>query len=78
VKKGHLILLFVMLAAMLFSIDAEAQCSMCQAVVETNMRNNEKTFGLGLNNAILYLMSVPYILLAVVGYLFYRKLKANG
>lgn len=57
--------------------DVLAQCSMCQAVVESNQHDGERTFGLGLNNAILYLMTVPYIALGVVGYLMYKKQKAH-
>lgn len=57
--------------------DVLAQCSMCQAVVESNMHDGERTFGLGLNNAILYLMTVPYIAFGIVGYMMYKKVKAH-
>lgn len=71
-------MLFVLIMLLVLAgQDVLAQCSMCQAVVETNMHDSERTFGLGLNNAILYLMTVPYIALGVVGYLLYKKQKAH-
>ncbi len=70
-------LLALMMVLVFAGQDALAQCSMCQAVVETNMHDGERTFGMGLNNAILYLMTVPYIALGVVGYLMYKKQKAH-
>lgn len=59
--------LFVLLLLLLvLAFDASAQCSMCKAVAETG--NGTGKAG-GLNDAILYLMAVPYILLFV----FFRK-----
>ena len=64
----------------LFTIeqDVNAQCSMCKATVESNMKSNGNFVGKGLNHGILYLMSIPYILGAVgFGiYYFNRKKKA--
>ena len=49
-----------------------AQCSMCRAVLES-----EKGLATakGINDGILYLMSVPYILVFIVGYMVYRTYK---
>lgn len=58
-------LLFVLL---LLNISAQAQCAMCRAVAESGSTNGQNIGG-GLNNAILYLMAIPYILLI----LFFRK-----
>jgi hypothetical protein len=52
----------------LLSASASAQCAMCRAVAESGSTNGQNVGG-GLNNAILYLMAVPYILLI----LFFRK-----
>lgn len=49
---------------------AEAQCSMCRAVLETGA--NAKTAE-QLNDGIVYLMIIPYFLVAVVGYIVYTK-----
>ncbi len=50
----------------------EAQCAMCRAVLESegNVEVAE-----GINNGIVYLMAVPYILVAVLFYFVYRKMK---
>ncbi|MCU0432631.1 MAG: hypothetical protein MUC87_04155 [Bacteroidia bacterium] len=70
ISKPFLVVMFV-LAAVLFA-DAElfAQgCSACKAAAETGTDSNGNNVSGGLNNAILYLMVVPYILL----FLFFRK-----
>jgi len=51
----------------------EAQCAMCRAVLE-NGGNNE--VARGINNGIVYLMAIPYILVAGVFYFVYRKMKS--
>lgn len=56
---------------------ANAQCAMCKATVESNIKENGNFLGKGLNTGILYLMSIPYIL-GTVGfgiYYFNRKKK---
>jgi len=71
--KTKTIILTVLLL-LLITIDANAQCAMCKAVVETNLENGG-TKGAGLNDGILYLMSVPYIAALVFGILFILQKK---
>lgn len=52
-----------------------AQCAMCRASVENNVSNGETSIGAGLNSGILYLFVMPYLLAAVIGYLWYRSAK---
>jgi hypothetical protein len=52
-----------------------AQCAMCRASVENNVSNGETTIGAGLNTGILYLFVMPYLLAAVIGFLWYRAAK---
>jgi hypothetical protein len=54
----------------------QAQCAMCRATVESNL-DGEKTVGKGLNNGILYLMTVPYLVLAGFGYMIYKNRKGR-
>ncbi|MEM9022860.1 MAG: hypothetical protein AAGB22_03915 [Bacteroidota bacterium] len=54
--------------------EATAQCSMCKAVVESS---KEATLAEGVNNGILYLMSIPYLLLMGVGVMLFRKAQQN-
>lgn len=54
-----------------------AQCAMCKAAVESNASSSSQAVGRGLNDGILYLMAVPYILLALLlWYFFGGKIKA--
>lgn len=52
---------------------AAAQCAMCKATAESATENIDKGIGEGLNAGIVYLMLIPYVLLATVGLVFYRK-----
>ena len=45
---------------------AEAQCRMCAASAEANLRNGG-TEGAGLNTGILYLLSMPYLIAFTIG-----------
>ncbi|TMM58255.1 hypothetical protein FEE95_02165 [Maribacter algarum] len=68
-KKAILIILFLLL----FLPDtAQAQCAMCRAVLESE-GNNETAEGI--NNGIVYLMAIPYVLVAVLFYFVYKKMK---
>ncbi len=51
----------------------EAQCAMCRAVLESEENNATAE---GVNNGIVYLMAVPYILVAVIFYFVYKKMKS--
>ncbi|NLN25505.1 MAG: hypothetical protein GX163_07635 [Bacteroidetes bacterium] len=74
-KKSFLIFI---IAAVLFSLPAEAQCAMCRAVLESEESGGAAK---GINNGILYLMIFPYLLVGGVLYAVYRsrkKAKAQG
>jgi len=58
------------------ALPVSAQCSMCKRVAESNMENGEVR-GKGLNTGILYLMSVPYVMAGVVGYVWWKKRQTN-
>lgn len=63
-----------MLSILLVPEVADAQCSMCRAVTESNQNTEDAfTVGNGLNNAIIYLMFMPYILAMIFIYSFYGK-----
>lgn len=47
---------------------------MCKAVAETAQEGGSSVAA-GLNNGILYLMAIPYLLMAAVGYVLYRHKK---
>ena len=59
------------MAAMLMLTDVDAQCVMCKAVAEDSAA--EGAVGRGINQGILYIMAVPYILIGVFGFLIDKK-----
>jgi hypothetical protein len=74
-KKTLVLILFMVLT---FAQDAWSQCAMCRATVENNVANGEIGIGAGLNTGILYLFVLPYLGVAVLGYLWYKKSKENA
>ena len=71
------IILLISITLLLFTIDVNAQCAMCKAVVETNLESGD-TKGVGLNNGILYLMAIPYIAALVFAILYYIQNKKSN
>lgn len=52
--------------------EASAQCSMCRAVLESGEAQETAK---GINNGIIYLMAIPYLLVGFVGYRIFKMLK---
>ena len=69
-RRALLLLALLTLGSM---VDLEAQCVMCKAVAEDSAA--EGAVGRGINQGILYIMAVPYILLGTIGYLIFKKWK---
>ncbi len=59
-----------LLFSIFFFVETNAQCAMCRAVLESEERQSTAE---GINNGIVYLMAIPYILVAGMGYFIYRK-----
>lgn len=59
---------------LLFFIQTKAQCAMCRAVLESEEGQSTAE---GVNDGIMYLMAVPYILVGSVGFLIYWKFFRN-
>ena len=68
--KNKVILIF--LALVIFTLNLNAQCAMCKAAVEANLKEGGSA-GAGLNQGILYLMAMPYIALFVFGIFYYLQ-----
>lgn len=54
-----------------------AQCSQCAAQVATNSKNGG-TAANGLNNGILFLLAAPYLAVAIVGWVWYKKYRRKN
>ncbi|MGD1848458.1 MAG: hypothetical protein ACFB10_23955 [Salibacteraceae bacterium] len=70
--KGLGKLVFLLIVGCLIAADATAQCSMCRAVAESQYNSLAE----GLNNGILYLMGIPYMLLIGSAIYLFRKPKS--
>lgn len=55
-----------------------AQCAMCRAAVENNVSEGSVGFSAGLNTGILYLFVAPYLLVMIIGFLWYKKSRLHG
>lgn len=65
---------FLITALMLILMMPElaAQCPMCKMSAEQNLKDGG-TAGIGLNRGILYMLCMPYLLVASLGYLWVRN-----
>ncbi|MEM9547399.1 MAG: hypothetical protein AAGA77_15575 [Bacteroidota bacterium] len=75
-KYSFLIFLIAMLILNPF-LEGLAQCPMCRAAAETNLAQGG-TEGKGLNTGILYMLSLPYLLIATIGYIWWRNRKEES
>lgn len=66
------VLLGVILLLFISSDVVYGQCSMCRAVIQSE---EGQATAKGINNGILYLMAIPYLLVGVVGWKVIQILK---
>jgi hypothetical protein len=64
--------IFSFLIALVFQTKLSAQCAMCKAVVEANLKEGGSA-GSGLNEGILYLMAMPYIAVLLFGIFYFLQ-----
>lgn len=57
---------------LLTSEDIISQCPMCRMSAESNLKDGG-TEGKGLNKGILYMLSMPYLLVMTLGIIWYRN-----
>ncbi len=70
ISLKYIVFAFILI---LLNMSASAQCAMCKATAESATENVDKGIGEGLNAGIVYLMLIPYVLLAAVALVFFRK-----
>ena len=70
-KQDTFFFIVLILALLFFPEQAEAQCSMCRAGLESE---EGQATAKGINDGIVYLMAMPYILVAGVGFVVYRMI----
>jgi hypothetical protein len=69
-KRALFIYLFIFLIIEIE--ETYSQCSMCRAVLQSE---EGQATAKGINNGILYLMAIPYILVGIVGWKVFQILK---
>ncbi len=67
----------VLIALMTVAPNLMAQCAMCRGVVESTVSNGRSIVASDLNIGILYLLVIPYLIVASIGYLWYRNSKVE-
>jgi len=78
-KKGLKIFLFVTafcFVALSYQ-PVKAQCAICAANVASNVKDGSKTAD-GLNHGIMYLLGAPYIAIAALGLIWYKKYRRKN
>ncbi len=68
-QKFEISKLLFTLTFFLLPFFAEAQCAMCRAALESEESTAQAE---GINNGIVFLMVLPYILVAIAGYAIYK------
>ena len=63
------------LLMLLASPDIMAQCAMCKSNLEMARQNGGTNVGNTINDGILYLLALPYIIAAAFAYVYYKKYK---
>ena len=71
-KKSQLSTLFFGICFLFFGISSYAQCAMCRAALAGE---GNKAKAAAVNDGIVYLMVIPYVLVAGIGYAVYRMRK---
>lgn len=61
--------LFFILCSLFFALNASAQCAMCRASLESNGDTKQAE---AVNDGIVYLMAIPYILVGLLGFVIYK------
>jgi hypothetical protein len=71
----RLFVVFIFLVTTFFSLSSHAQCAMCRASLASE-GNTVKAQAV--NDGIVYLMVIPYVLVGGIGYAIYRMRKSKS
>jgi hypothetical protein len=78
IKTVKLLICSLCLGLLVFSFQpVAAQCAMCSATAEAGVKNGN-TEANGINNGIMYLLAAPYLAVAIVGYVWYKKYRRKN
>ncbi|HSD15090.1 MAG TPA: hypothetical protein VLB74_10615 [Flavobacterium sp.] len=66
---GVRLFFFFLLFSVFFPLEGNAQCAMCRAALESEESGVQAE---AVNDGIVYLMAIPYILVGAIGFAIYR------
>ncbi len=67
--------ILMVIALLVVAPELMAQCAMCRGTVESTVSDGRSVIASELNFGILYLLVIPYLIVATIGYLWYRNSK---
>jgi uncharacterized membrane protein len=59
-------------------VEVVAQCAMCRTQLENNVSNGDPGIAAGINTGILYLLAMPYLIILVIAYFWYKNSRRNA
>jgi hypothetical protein len=66
--------LFILTLLLFFPEISSGQCPMCKISAESNLKNGGDA-ARGLNSGILYMLAAPYLIMCVIGYMYWKGKK---
>lgn len=70
-NKAIILSIAILVLCSVFSIDANAQCAMCQATAESS-RGAGSSVADGINKGVMYLFFTPYLVIGTIGFIWWR------
>lgn len=71
-REKQLVKLLFGICFFFIGISAQAQCAMCRAAIESEGNNQT---AVAINDGIVYLMAIPYLLVGALGFYVYRMFR---
>ncbi len=65
-KRIALLTILIIFCCVFVTPELQAQCSMCKQAAASSLDKNPNSLARSLNSGILYLMAIPYILIAFI------------
>lgn len=75
--KKAIVFLFILALSFAIAPEVKAQCSMCTVNAEQGSKNGN-TQTKGINDGVIYLLSIPYLLIAGVGFIWYKNYRKKA
>ncbi|MEY2793114.1 MAG: hypothetical protein RJA76_1106 [Bacteroidota bacterium] len=75
-KFVKIVVFGIMLSGLSVS-ETKAQCAMCRTTLESTVSDGRNNIATGINTGILYLLVAPYLIVGVVGFLWWKNSKVK-